>query len=78
MVAVAATALALGFLGLAHALITSVAGDPPPDREVAPRRSSRRLGALTAAVACALLALVVAAYALPGSSVIADLMRGVA
>jgi hydrogenase-4 component F len=77
VVVVAATALALGFLGLAHALISSVAGDAP-EGVPAGARTSRRLGALTAAVACALLALVVAAYALPGSGLIADLMRGVA
>jgi hydrogenase-4 component F len=77
VVAVAATALALGFLGLAHALITSTAGEPPAGAATG-HRSSRRLGALTAVIGCALMALALAAYALPGSGLIADLMRGVA
>jgi hydrogenase-4 component F len=80
VVAVAATALALGFLGLAHALITSVAGDRPapadPPAPVARRR--HRLALLTAAVVGGLISLSVAVYALPGSQLIADLMRGVA
>ena len=73
-VAIAATVLlALGFLGLAHALIEATAGDATP-RGARHRRSERRLGALTAAVVVAQLGLVVAAFALVGSPLLADLM----
>ena len=77
-VAIAATLLlALGFLGLAHALIEATAGDRAPrgDRN---RRTERRLGALTAGVVVAQLGLVVAAFALVGSPLLADLMGSVA
>jgi hydrogenase-4 component F len=80
VVTVAATALALGFLGLAHALITSVAGDRPApvDPPVPAAHRRHRLALLTAAVVGGLIGLSVAVYALPGSQLIADLMRGVA
>jgi len=77
VVAVAAALLALGFLGLAHALIEGVAGDAPRE-PVASRHGERRLIALTAAIGCALLALTAGAYALVDSALVADLMRGVA
>ncbi len=76
VVAVAAALLALGFLGLAHALLEGVAGDAPRE-PVASRRAERRLLALTAAIGCALLALTAAAYGLIDSALVADLMRGV-
>jgi hypothetical protein len=76
VVAIAAVLLALGFLGLAHALIESTAGDAPV-RAGRARRTERRLGALTAFVVVAELGLAVAAFWLVGSPLLADLMRGV-
>lgn len=77
-VAIAATVLlALGFLGLAHALIESTAGDAPA-RGARHRRTERRLGLLTALVVGGQLALLVAAIPLVDSSLLADLMRSVA
>lgn len=76
VVAVAAVALSLGFLGLAHALIEGVAGDAPATSRLR-RRTEKRLALLTALVVCGLLALSACAYLLPDSALVRDLMDGV-
>ena len=73
---VAAALLALGFLGLAHALIEALVGEPH-----APRwrsgRGARQTRRLTFAVTAGLGALTVAAALLPGSALAERLMEGV-
>ena len=69
--------LALGFLGLAHALIEALAADPPTGRDTTiVRRRSPRLVALTAGVAVALAALSAGALALPHAQLVTRLARG--
>jgi len=70
---IAAVLLALGFLGLAHALLEGLLGTERGPRS-RPSRSARAIAVLCAAAAVALLALTVAAYALPGSDLVAALM----
>lgn len=72
--AVAAVLLALGFLGLALALVESLLGRHR-GRHPSDRRSTRQIRALAVAVGCALIALSVAAYALPGSAPVDALVR---
>jgi formate hydrogenlyase subunit 3/multisubunit Na+/H+ antiporter MnhD subunit len=76
VVIVAAVLLALGFLGLAHALIEGVVTDRPavPSRAKHP---DRPLAYLTGVVGGLLLALSAAVYALLGSDVVTALMGGV-
>lgn len=75
VVAVAAVLLALSFLGLAHALVEGLLGRRRrPGRRPSPR-SARLVGALAAVAATALLAVTVAAYALPGSDLVEALLR---
>ncbi len=69
---IAAVLLALGFLGLAHALLEGLMGERRGLR-LRPSRSARAIGILAGAAAVALLALTVAAYALPGSDIVAAL-----
>lgn len=73
----AATALllALGFLGLAHALIETTAGDSPP-REHGAVAGLRVLTALTGISIVLLLGLAAAAVAVPGSGLVDALARG--
>jgi hydrogenase-4 component F len=73
--AVAAVALALGFLGLLHALLEHVLGEPMPARRRARSRSERPIAALTAALGAGLLALSLAAALLPGSAFVETLVR---
>jgi hydrogenase-4 component F len=73
IVAIAATLLALGFLGLAHALIEGVVTDRPR----APRRPEPGLIALTAVSGILLLALSASAFAIAGSGTVDRLMGGV-
>jgi hydrogenase-4 component F len=73
--ALAAVLLALGFLGLAHALIEGLLGDGKKGGRPSPR-SARAVALLASTAAAALLALTVAAYALPGSDLVAALMGG--
>jgi formate hydrogenlyase subunit 3/multisubunit Na+/H+ antiporter MnhD subunit len=73
--AVAAVLLALGFLGLAHALLDGLLGDVG-HRVRATSRTSRRVGVLTGAAAAGLLALSGIAYALPQSAIVDVLSRG--
>jgi hydrogenase-4 component F len=71
----AAILLALGFLGLAHALIDTVVGKPRRrNRDVAP--GLRAVTALTAVATTMLLALTAAALWLPDSAIVDGLLRG--
>jgi hydrogenase-4 component F len=71
----AAILLALGFLGLAHALVDTVIGKPQRrDRDTAP--GLRAVTALTAVVVPLLLALTAAALWLPDSTIVDGLLRG--
>ena len=76
--AIAAVALALGFLGLLHAFLEGVLGDPAPRRRrrAAVSRSERPVAILTAVFAAAMLALTVAGVLLPGSDLVETLARG--
>jgi hydrogenase-4 component F len=76
-VAIAAAALlALGFLGLAHALIEGLVGEPH-----APRwrsgRGARQTKRLTLAVTAGLVSVTAVAASLPGSALAERLMEGV-
>jgi formate hydrogenlyase subunit 3/multisubunit Na+/H+ antiporter MnhD subunit len=75
--AASATALllALGFLGLAHALIETTAGDSPP-RGRGPIAGLRGVTALTGVSVVLMLGLTAAAVALPGSDLVDALVRG--
>jgi hydrogenase-4 component F len=75
--AASATALllALGFLGLAHALIETTAGDSPP-RGRGPVAGMRGLTALTCISVVLMLGLAAAAVVLPGSDLVDALVRG--
>jgi hydrogenase-4 component F len=77
VVAIAAVALALGFLGLLHALLEGVIGPARRHRRHAARRSERRIAAMTAVLASGLLALTAAGLALPGSGLV-DALAAVA
>ena len=67
-------ALALGFLGLLHALIEGVLGEPAKRRRPS-RRSERRVVALTCALGGGLLALTAASCArCPGSALVEGLL----
>ncbi len=72
---VAALLLALGFLGLAQALVEALVGEPRVRRWRAVR-SARRLERLTAVCGALLLALTIAACTLPGSDTVDQLMAG--
>ena len=74
---VAAGLLALGFLGLAHALIEGLVGEPRP-RRWRPGRSARQLVRLTIVCTAGMLVVTVLACLLPGSQTVEQLMRGVA
>ncbi len=72
---VAAVLLALGFLGLAHALIEGLLGGGERRGSRPTSRSTRAVALLAGTAAVALLALTVAAYALPDSGIVEALMR---
>jgi hydrogenase-4 component F len=74
---VAAALLALGFLGLAHALIEGLVGEPHP-RRWRPGRTARQIVRLTVVCTAGMLVVTVLACLLPGSETIELLMRGVA
>lgn len=74
--AIAVVALALGFLGLLHALVEGVIGEHGKRRRHHRRRGELAITGLTAAFALALLALAAGGLALPGSTLVATLMRG--
>jgi hydrogenase-4 component F len=74
--AAAAALLALGFLGLAHALLETVAGKAPARERTAP--GLRAVVVLTGvAVPCLLALTVVAALWLPGSGIARALVQGI-
>lgn len=74
--ALAAVLLALGFIGLAHALIEGLLGESAGRGRHPTPRSARAVSLLAGAAAAALLALTVAAYALPDSGIVAALTGG--
>jgi hydrogenase-4 component F len=76
IVAIAAVLVALGFLGLVHALIEALAGKSRGHRW-RPGRTVRLTGRLTVGLTVGLLALSVGAYLLVESHAGASLMRGV-
>jgi hydrogenase-4 component F len=76
VVVVAAGLLALGFLGLAHALIEGVVSEVPPGAG-SPAPAEPRLRLLTALVGVALLALSASIAVLPGSRLVDQLMGAV-
>jgi hypothetical protein len=77
IVSIAAVLMALGFLGLAHALIETLAGESRGHRWRS-GRTVRLTGRLTVGLALGLLALSVGAYLLADSHAGASLMRGIA
>ena len=74
--AVSVVALALGFLGLLHALMEGVVGEPAPRRRSAHRRADRPTAILTAALGAGLLALTAVGLLLPDSDFITTLAQG--
>ena len=66
----AAVLLALGFIGLAHALIEGLLGEKAKRGSLPSSRSARAVVLLGAGAAVALLTLTVAAYALPDSGIV--------
>jgi hydrogenase-4 component F len=75
--AVAVVGLALGFLGLLHALIEGVVGEDAQRPRGLLRAPERSIVALTAILGSALLALAATGLLLPGSGFVATLARGV-
>ncbi|MGZ8650453.1 MAG: hypothetical protein ACXW08_17785, partial [Solirubrobacteraceae bacterium] len=77
VVAIAAVALALGFLGLLHTLLEGAVGEPNPRRRRPARsRSERPIAILTVVLGAGLIALTVTAVLLPGSAFVDALSRG--
>jgi hydrogenase-4 component F len=74
--AVAAVALALGFLGLLHAGLEGVIGPPAHRTRRARSRSERPLSVMTAVLGAGMLALAVGGLLLPGSGFVDALARG--
>lgn len=74
VVAVATVLLALGFLGLAHALIEGLFGRVL-GRGLSEKRDTRQLRVLTVGLGAGLLALSAVAYLLPGSALVETLAR---
>jgi hydrogenase-4 component F len=73
VVTVAVIALALGFLGLLHALIEGVLGEPAKRRRPS-RRSERRVVALSCALGTGLLVLTAVSAFVPGSALVDGLL----
>ncbi len=72
--ALAAVLLALGFLGLAHALIEALLGEGEGRGSGPTSRSTRAVAVLAGTAAVGLLALTAVAYALPDSGIVEALM----
>ncbi len=72
--ALAAVLLALGFIGLAHALIEGLLGESAERGGRPTSRSARAVVLLAGTATVALLALTIAAYALPDSGIVAALL----
>jgi hydrogenase-4 component F len=72
--ALAAVLLALGFIGLAHALVEGLLGERESRGSRPTPRSTRAVALLAGAATMALLALTVAAYALPDSGIVEALL----
>jgi hypothetical protein len=72
----AAVLLALGFLGLAHALIEGLLGEAGEAAKRPRPRSAGAVALLAGSAAAALLGLTVAAYSLPGSDIVQALVGG--
>ncbi len=72
---VAALLLALGFLGMGHALVESLGGRPSGRRPSGPR-GTRLVLALTCASVAVLLALTALAHRLPDSALVLSLFGG--
>ena len=68
--AAAAVLLALGFIGLSHALVEGLLGEGRGHGNRPSPRSARAVAALAAAAAVVLVAMTVAAYALPDSGIV--------
>ena len=73
---VATVAVALGFLGLLHAFLEGVIGEPGRPRRRARHRGERAIAVMTAALGAAMLALTVVALLLPGTTFVDTLVRG--
>jgi hydrogenase-4 component F len=73
VVAIAVIALALGFLGLLHALIEGVLGEPAKRRRPS-RRSERRVVALSCTLGTGLLVLTAVSALVPGSALVEGLL----
>jgi hydrogenase-4 component F len=73
VVSIAVIALALGFLGLLHALLEGVLGEPAKRRRPS-RRSERRVVALSCALGTGLLVLTAASAFAPGSALVEGLL----
>lgn len=69
----AALLLALGFLGLAHALLEGIAGDPRRRGEPRRSRAAREIAVVAGVAVLGLLVLSIAAVGLPGSEVVQGL-----
>src|SRR5439155_869159 len=69
-------ALALGFLGLLHALLEGVVGPPAERRRRARSRTERPIAIMTAVLGAGLLALTAATVLLPGSAFVDTLAGG--
>jgi hydrogenase-4 component F len=76
VVIVAAVALALGFLGLLHALLEGVIGAPGSGRAARAHRDERLITRMTVVFSAGLATLTIAGLLLPGSAFIATLTRG--
>jgi hydrogenase-4 component F len=73
---ISAVALALGFLGLLHALMEGVVGEPGAKRGTTHRRADRLTIVLTTALGAGLLALTAGGLLLPDSDFVTSLSRG--
>jgi hypothetical protein len=74
--ALAAVLLALGFIGLAHALVEGLLGEGEDRGRKASPRSARAVSLLAAVAGAGLLALTLGAYALPSSGIVEALTGG--